>query len=108
MARGKPRQKVRKIPQRTCVGCRQVRPKKELVRIVRTPEGLVEVDPTGKRSGRGAYICPDTRCLVLAMKGKRLDAALGATVPEDVVDGLMRQISLCAEEQGLPPETAKS
>lgn len=96
MARGKARQKVKKVPQRTCVGCRQVRPKKELVRIVRTPEGLVEVDPTGKRSGRGAYVCPDPRCLELALKGKRLDAALEAAVPEEVVDGLMRQISSCA------------
>ncbi|MCR4402294.1 MAG: YlxR family protein [Firmicutes bacterium] len=101
MARGKTRQRVKKVPQRTCVGCRQVRPKKELVRIVRTPEGLVEMDPTGKRSGRGAYVCPDPGCLDLALRGKRLDAALEVHVPAEVVDDLMRQISLYAS--GKPP-----
>lgn len=60
---------------------------------MRTPEGNVEVDPTGKRSGRGAYICPDPRCLDLAMKGRRLDTALGTEVSCDVVGGLARQIS---------------
>ncbi|HHY33650.1 MAG TPA: YlxR family protein [Firmicutes bacterium] len=102
MARGKARQqRVKKVPQRTCVGCRQVRPKRELVRIVRTPEGVIEVDPTGKRSGRGAYICPDPKCLELALKGKRLDAALEASVPEGVVESLMREISSLTS--GKPP-----
>jgi len=74
---------------------------------VRTPEGLVEVDLTGKRSGRGAYICPDPRCLELALRGKRLDAALGVAVPGDVVDGLARQLSSCVLAQGLPPGAGK-
>ncbi|MFZ5925687.1 MAG: RNase P modulator RnpM [Bacillota bacterium] len=102
------RPRVKKVPQRTCVGCREVKPKKELIRIVRTPDGLVEVDFTGKRSGRGAYVCPDPRCLDLAVKGRRLDTALGAVVPSDVVDGLARRISLHAAGQACSPEAAKS
>lgn len=76
--------KPRKIPQRTCVGCRAVRPKRELVRIVRTPDKEVTVDATGKLAGRGAYVCPDVNCLELAYKGKRLERALQHPVPEDV------------------------
>ncbi|HEY8462517.1 MAG TPA: YlxR family protein [Bacillota bacterium] len=72
--------KVKKIPQRTCTGCKTVRPKKELVRIVRTPDGDVLVDPTGKKSGRGAYICPNPDCLELAFKKAVLDQALETTI----------------------------
>lgn len=74
----------RHVPQRTCVGCRTVRPKRELVRVVRTPAGDVTVDPTGKLSGRGAYVCPDLRCLDLALQGKRLERALQQPIPPDV------------------------
>lgn len=102
------RPRVKKVPQRTCVGCREVKPKRELIRIVRTPDGHVEVDPTGKRSGRGAYVCPNPKCLDLAVKGRRLDSALGAVVSSDVVDGLARQISLYAAGQACSPEAAKS
>lgn len=80
--------RVRKIPQRTCIGCRSVRPKKELVRIVRTPEGSIEIDPTGKRSGRGAYICPSNDCLEKAMKGKVLGSALHTSIPDEVLEQL--------------------
>ncbi len=52
--------KVRKIPQRMCVGCREMKNKRDLIRVVRTPEGNIEIDPTGKKSGRGAYLCPDS------------------------------------------------
>ncbi len=68
--------KIKKIPQRTCLGCKAVKPKKELVRIVRTPEGEVLVDPTGKKAGRGAYTCPSTECLEKAFKGTLLAQAL--------------------------------
>jgi predicted RNA-binding protein YlxR (DUF448 family) len=68
--------KVKKVPQRTCLGCKVVRPKKELVRIVRTPEGEVVVDATGKRSGRGAYTCPNPACLEAACKGNLVNKAL--------------------------------
>ncbi len=68
--------KMRKIPQRTCIGCQAVRPKRELLRIVRTPTGEVVFDPTGKKAGRGAYICPQRECLAKALAGNKLDRAL--------------------------------
>ena len=70
----------RHVPQRTCVACRRTSAKRELVRIVRTPEGSVEVDPTGKRSGRGAYLCPTPDCWRLAVQKGRLDRALKTSV----------------------------
>ena len=66
----------RHVPQRTCVACRRTTAKRELVRIVRVPEGGVEVDPTGKRAGRGAYLCPTPDCWRLAVQKGRLDRAL--------------------------------
>ena len=70
----------RHVPQRTCVACRRTSAKRELVRIVRTPEGRVEVDPTGKRSGRGAYLCPTPDCWRLAVQKGRFDRALKTSV----------------------------
>lgn len=63
-------------PQRTCVACRQVKNKKELVRVVRTPEGKVEIDITGKKDGRGAYLCPVPECMEKALKGNQLERTL--------------------------------
>ncbi|MEQ8173460.1 MAG: YlxR family protein [Syntrophomonadaceae bacterium] len=85
--------KIRKLPQRMCVGCRQMKNKKELVRIVRTPEGDIEVDRTGKRAGRGAYICPAQECLDQAVKGKRLQKALEKEIPGDVLDRVRQEIN---------------
>lgn len=76
----------RHVPERTCVGCRAVRPKRELVRVVRTPEGTVELDPTGKRSGRGAYLCRNVACLEAAVQGRRLERALRHPIRPEVVD----------------------
>ncbi len=84
--------KTRKIPQRTCVGCRTVKNKKELVRIVRDPAGLIDIDLTGKKSGRGAYICPSLPCLEAGLKGKRLANALETDIPENVVASLRERI----------------
>jgi predicted RNA-binding protein YlxR (DUF448 family) len=84
--------RIRKTPQRTCVGCRTVRPKNQLVRIVRTPDGEVEVDPTGKKSGRGAYICPGSTCLEKAMKGRVLSSALQVNVTEEVLARLRHRL----------------
>ncbi|MGE5605166.1 MAG: RNase P modulator RnpM [Bacteroidota bacterium] len=80
--------KIKKIPQRTCVGCKAVKPKKELVRLVRTPEGEVLVDPTGKKAGRGAYICPSTECLEKAFKGPLLAQALEFELTSEIKDNL--------------------
>lgn len=80
--------KPRRIPQRTCVGCRAVRAKKELIRVVRRPTGEVEVDVTGRLSGRGAYICPNVECLRAAVQGRRLDRALERTIDAETLRSL--------------------
>jgi len=85
--------RVRKIPMRMCVGCRERKEKRQLVRIVRTPEGTVLVDPTGKKSGRGAYICPDITCLEKVIKNKGLERALEVTIAPHVVEELRQQLS---------------
>ena len=78
----------KKIPMRRCVGCGEMKPKKELRRIVRSPDGSIGFDPTGKRSGRGAYICADPACLKKAEKGKRLEKAFECAVPAEVYASL--------------------
>ena len=87
----------KKVPVRRCVGCNAQKPKKELVRIVRSPEGEVGVDLTGKRSGRGAYLCPSASCLAKARKAKRLEHAFGVPVPDEVFERLTGEIA-CAEQ----------
>lgn len=76
--------KARKVPTRTCVGCGEARPKRELFRVVRTPEGEVVFDPTGKRNGRGAYLCGEDACLTKALS--RLGRALETDVPGEVLE----------------------
>lgn len=80
--------KVRKVPMRMCLGCQEMKPKKELVRIVRTPEGMVEIDPTGKRNGRGAYICPRVECLNAAIKGHRIQKAFNIALTPELIQEL--------------------
>ncbi len=84
--------KKKKIPMRMCLGCQEMRPKKELIRVVRTPDNLIEIDTGGKRSGRGAYICPTEECLLKAVKGKRLEKAFGQAVPPEVVETLKERL----------------
>ena len=81
-------EKVKKIPQRKCLGCMQSFPKKELIRVVRTPDGEVEIDLTGKKSGRGAYICKNEACLKKAIKAKRLGAHLEIEIPDQIAEAL--------------------
>ncbi len=83
---------VKRKPQRTCLGCRTSKDKNELIRIVRSPEGTVSCDLTGKANGRGAYICPDSACLEKAVKSRALARALKAEIPEDVISRLTREI----------------
>lgn len=82
--------RVKKIPQRMCVGCQEMKPKKELIRVVRTPQETIEIDPTGKRSGRGAYVCPLEECLKKAVKGKRLEKALQKPIAPEIIDSLLQ------------------
>ena len=77
---------VKKSPERKCMGCNEKKPKKELIRILRTPEGSIELDTTGKKSGRGAYICKSKTCFDKAYKTKRLDRCLETVIPEDVYE----------------------
>ena len=85
-------QKQRKIPQRQCVGCSTMKDKKALVRIVKTPEGEICVDATGKKSGRGAYICPNAECLQKARKSRALERAFEAAIGPDIYEALQAQI----------------
>jgi predicted RNA-binding protein YlxR (DUF448 family) len=85
--------KTRKVPLRMCLGCQQKKPKKELMRIVRTPEGAVEHDPTGKRNGRGAYLCPNTICFQTAIKERRFRQAFGFDIEPEVFSDLKGKIS---------------
>ena len=83
----------KKIPVRRCVGCGEHFPKGELFRVLRTPEGDVVLDLTGKKSGRGAYICKKASCLKKARKSKRIESSLECTIPETVYDRMEEEIS---------------
>lgn len=78
----------RKVPLRKCVACQQMMPKKELIRIVRTPDGAILIDLTGKKAGRGAYLCGKVSCFKLAKKSKALDRALKQPVGAEIYDQL--------------------
>ena len=84
--------KKRRIPLRKCVACGERKAKKELIRIVRTTDGQILVDPTGKINGRGAYICPDINCFDKGIKSKQLVNAFGEGVPEEVLETLRNKI----------------
>ena len=84
----------KKIPQRQCMGCRERMDKRQLIRVVRTPEGNVQLDFSGKLNGRGAYICPKAECLKKARKAKSLDRSLEVAIPEEVYDRLEKEIEV--------------
>ena len=83
----------KKVPLRKCIGCNEQKTKKELVRFVRSPEGDESLDLVGKKSGRGAYICPSAECLKKARKSKRLDKIFEMSVPETVYDEAERLLN---------------
>ena len=82
----------KKIPQRQCMGCRERREKRELIRVVRAPDGSVSLDFRGKAPGRGAYICPDMACLKKALRSKALDRSLEVTIPEEIYARLEQEM----------------
>ena len=82
----------KKIPQRQCMGCRERRPKREMIRVVRTPEGAVNLDFGGKMNGRGAYLCPDIECLKKAQKAKSLERSLEVPIPDLVYERLAKEM----------------
>lgn len=94
----------KKIPMRKCTGCGEMKPKKELVRVVKAPDekdgdgnvirrGEVSLDLTGKKPGRGAYVCPEVECLKLARKARRFERAFSCKIPEEVFDAMERQMT---------------
>ena len=82
----------KKIPQRQCMGCRERKPKREMIRVVRCTDGEVRLDFSGKLNGRGAYICPDKECLKKAQKAKSLERSLEVPIPEEVYDRLSAEM----------------
>ncbi len=83
---------TKKVPLRKCTGCSLMKEKRELVRVVRNKEGEVSLDLTGKKSGRGAYICKDIECLKLARKAKRIERALDCTISPELYDVMEKEI----------------
>ena len=88
----------KKIPMRQCLGCREMKPKRELMRVVRGTDGSVSLDFRGKAPGRGAYVCPDETCLKKAVKSRALERALGVEIPEEIHAGLARQTEAAKNE----------
>ena len=82
----------KKIPQRQCMGCRERKAKRELIRVVRMTDGNVSLDFSGKLNGRGAYICPDVACLAKARKARSLERSLEVPIPEEVYDRLEKEM----------------
>ncbi len=82
----------RSIPMRKCTGCNEMKPKKELVRVVRSPEGEISLDLTGKKAGRGAYVCRDIECLEKARKAKRLERAFSCEIPSEVFERMEEEL----------------
>ena len=92
--------KTRKVPMRMCVGCREMKPKKELLRVVRSPEGSLSVDATGRKPGRGAYVCRSAECLKKAIRQKQLERAFDCALQDEVKEALMRELQALEENSG--------
>lgn len=84
--------KPKKIPMRMCLGCNEMKPKKELIRVVKSPEGEIRLDFTGKKSGRGAYICRSVECFNKARKGRRLEKAFSCKIDAGVYDAMAEEL----------------
>ena len=83
----------KKTPMRLCLGCREMKPKSVLIRVVKSPEGAISLDLTGKGPGRGAYVCRSSECLKRAMKSKALSRALSTSIPEEILEALGNKIA---------------
>ena len=82
----------KKIPMRQCLGCREMKPKRELIRVVRSPEGEIRLDFKGKANGRGTYVCPSAECLKKAIRAKALERAFQTAIPESIYDRLREEM----------------
>lgn len=83
---------VRKVPMRKCIGCNEMKSKKELIRVIKTPEGEILLDATGKKNGRGAYVCQSRECLAKAIKSKGLERSFQMAIPKEVYDSLEKEM----------------
>lgn len=83
----------RRIPLRMCTGCGEMKPKKELVRVVKSPEGEISLDLTGRKPGRGAYVCPNAACLAAARKARRFERAFSCQIPAEVYDRMEEELT---------------
>ena len=88
----------KKIPMRQCTGCREMKPKRELIRVVRAPDGGISLDFKGKAPGRGAYVCRDMQCLKKAIKSRALERAFGVPIPQEVYGALTEQMEAGGDE----------
>ncbi len=82
----------KKIPMRQCLGCREMKPKRELIRVVRSPEGEISIDFKGKAPGRGAYVCHDLQCLKRAVKSRAISRAFEIEIPQEIYDRLTAEM----------------
>lgn len=83
----------RSVPMRKCTGCNEMKPKKELVRVVRSPQGEVSLDLTGKKPGRGAYVCRDVACFAKARKARRFERAFSCDIPDEVYESMEEELN---------------
>ena len=91
--------KSRKVPQRQCVGCGDMKNKKDLIRVIKTPEDQINVDTTGKQNGRGAYICNSIECFDKARKNKGLERSLKKEIPEEIYDKLTKELTAIDQQE---------
>lgn len=84
---------TRKVPMRQCTGCGEMKSKKELIRIIKTPEDEIVIDTTGKKNGRGAYICNSLECFRFAVKRKALERSLKVTIPQEIYEALEKELA---------------
>ena len=87
----------KKVPMRHCVGCRVIKGKKELLRVIKTAENEILLDATGKKNGRGAYICPNEECLAQAIKSRGLERSLKMAIPQEVIEDLTKEMKIIAK-----------
>ena len=85
---------MKKIPQRQCIGCGEMKGKKEMIRVIKTAEGEILLDATGRKNGRGAYLCPSEECLKKAIKNKGLDRSFKMAIPKEVYESLEKQMEV--------------
>lgn len=84
----------KKVPMRKCVGCQEMKSKKEMIRVIRTSEGEFLLDATGRKNGRGAYLCPDSNCLAKAVKNKGLERSFKQAIPKEVYEALEKEMEV--------------